>query len=66
MVIITIGSLAIPCFGLMVSFLGSFTFTILSFVLPPLFSVLIITKRKKDKSSTDKLNYIQDLVLLAS
>jgi amino acid permease len=65
MVIITTGSLAIPCFGLMVSFLGSFTVAILSFVLPPLFSMLIITKRKKDKSSADKWNYIRDLVLLA-
>ena len=64
MVIITVGSLAIPCFGLMVSFLGSFTVAILSFVLPPLFSMLIITKHKKDNSSADKWNYIRDVVLM--
>mmetsp|Transcript_2876 Transcript_2876/g.4376 ORF Transcript_2876/g.4376 Transcript_2876/m.4376 type:complete len:499 (+) Transcript_2876:60-1556(+) len=38
----------VPCFGLVVSLLGSFTVTILSFVLPPVLHLLIVIKPRMD------------------
>jgi len=43
MIILQVVSLHVPCFGLVVSLLGCFTVSILSFVLPPLLSIQIIT-----------------------
>ncbi len=53
-------ALSIPCFGLIISLLGCFTVTILSFVLPPFLSLSIISKRAyelaADSVSTEAFN----------
>lgn len=38
-------SAIVPCFGVVVSFMGAFSITILSFILPPLFHLLIFNAR---------------------
>ena len=45
-------AIRIPCFGLIVSLLGCFTVTILSFVLPPYLSLNIISKRAYESLDT--------------
>ena len=52
-------SINVPCFGLVVSLLGCFTVSILSYVLPPLFSLRIISCHR-----TDCWPYFRDVLLL--
>ena len=39
-----------PCFGMLVSLLGCFTVTILSFVLPPFFRLMLVSMPASDTS----------------
>ena len=45
----TIASSSVPCFGSIVSLLGAFTVSILSFVLPPLLHYQIVTKGRVER-----------------
>ena len=59
----------VPCFGLVVSLLGCFTVSILSFVLPPLFSLRIISAKAVDDRISESSDvaagsYRRDLLLL--
>ena len=58
---------SIPCFGLIVSLLGSFTVTILSFVIPPYLNLKLITgpAREVDASNTGAFySYWRDIILV--
>lgn len=63
-VLCTFFASAVPCFGMVISLLGCFTVVILSFILPPLFHLFIITvpKLNKQKSaiSQQSLSYMED------
>ncbi len=62
--LIAIASLSIPCFGLMISLLGAFTVAILSFVLPPLFSLIIISQQYRSDGTRNIWKYNRDIILL--
>ena len=59
---------SIPCFGLIVSLLGCFTVTILSFVIPPYVSLKMITgpaRLDNDYNSQAFADYCRDSMLIA-
>lgn len=57
---------SIPCFGLVVSLLGCFTVTILSFVIPPYLSLSLLSKPKweDERSNPQALLLVRDCLLI--
>lgn len=61
-------SFIVPCFGLVVSLLGCFTVSVLSFVLPPYLSLILITGpayAKHPDLSEVKFNHMRDNAMTA-
>jgi proton-coupled amino acid transporter len=57
----------IPCFGLIVSLLGCFTVTILSFVIPPYLSFVMLSRPAREEEPRDVsafFEYLRDLLLI--
>lgn len=61
-------SLTVPCFGLVVSLLGCFTVSVLSFILPPYLSLILISRPAYDKHpdlSEVKFKHMRDNAMTA-
>jgi len=57
----TVVATFLPCFGMVISLLGCFTVTILSFVLPPFFHFQLVSSHSNDVSM-----YVNDILLTAA